>query len=79
MMINPMTPQRAAVLAVLQKAGRPLRVFEIVAATGMKPANVQRMLYAMRQDGQADCTGSDYALRYWAPNHSAHSALTANT
>jgi hypothetical protein len=45
----------------------------------MKPANVQRMLYAMRQDGQADCTGSDYALRYWAPNHSAHSALTANT
>jgi DNA-binding IclR family transcriptional regulator len=54
MMINPMTPQRAAVLAVLQQAGRPMRPIEIAAATGMKYANVAAMLLRMRTDGQTE-------------------------
>jgi hypothetical protein len=73
MMINPMTLQRAAVLAVLQKAGRPMRLFEIADATGMKPNNVARLLYTMSTDGQADYIGPR-SMRCWTPNHSGHSA-----
>jgi hypothetical protein len=60
MMINPMSPQRAAILGVLQKAGRPLRLFEIAAATGMKPHNVCMTLLRMREDCQA--LQPDYGL-----------------
>jgi DNA-binding IclR family transcriptional regulator len=66
MMINPMTPQRAAVLAVLQRAGRPMRLFEIADRTRMKPTNVANLLYAMKEAGQADYTGSR-SMRYWTP------------
>jgi hypothetical protein len=45
MMINPMTPQRAAVLTVLQQV-------EIAAVTGMKYGNVA--LLRMRTDGQTE-------------------------
>jgi DNA-binding IclR family transcriptional regulator len=54
MMINPMSPQRAAVLAALQQAGRPMRPMEIAAATGMKYSNVANMLLRMRTDGQTE-------------------------
>jgi IclR helix-turn-helix domain len=66
MMIKEMSPQRAAVLAVLQKAARPLRLFEIAAATGMKPANAASLLYDMKRDGQVDYTGLR-SMRYWGP------------
>jgi DNA-binding MarR family transcriptional regulator len=74
MMINKeMSPQRAAVLAVLHRAGRPMRLFEIADATRMKPSNVAALLYDMRRDGQADYTGPRF-MRRWTPNHSGHSA-----
>ena len=52
MMINPMSPQRAAALTALQQAARPMRPMEIAAATGMKYDNVANMLLRMRTDGQ---------------------------
>jgi DNA-binding IclR family transcriptional regulator len=64
MMINPMSPQRAAVLEVLHQAGRPLRLFEIADRTRMKPTNVAALLYAMKEDGQADYTGPR-SMRCW--------------
>ena len=54
MMINPMTPQRAAVLAVLQQAGRPMRLFEIADAISKKRGTVCAMLLRMQGDGQAE-------------------------
>jgi len=54
MMIKEMSPQRAAVLAVLQKTARPMQPIEIAAATGMKYGNVAMMLLRMRTDGQAE-------------------------
>jgi DNA-binding MarR family transcriptional regulator len=57
MMINPMTPKRAAVLAALQQAGKPMRPLDIAAATGMKCANVSMMLLRMRSDGQTEQIG----------------------
>ena len=54
MMINPMSPQRAAALTALQQAARPMRPMEIAAATGMKYSNVAMMLLRMRTDGQAE-------------------------
>ena len=52
-MINPISPQRAAVMAVLQQASEPMCVAEIATATGMKPHDVGMMLLRMRTDGQA--------------------------
>jgi DNA-binding IclR family transcriptional regulator len=54
MMINPMTPQRAAVLAVLQHVSQPMRPIEIAAATGKKLNTVCAMLLRMRGDGQVE-------------------------
>jgi DNA-binding IclR family transcriptional regulator len=67
------TPQRAAVLAVLQKANRPMRLFEIADAARMKPTNVAALLYDMRRDGQADYIGPR-SMRRWRPTtaHTAH-------
>jgi DNA-binding IclR family transcriptional regulator len=65
-LINSMSPQRSAILAVLQHAGYPMRLFEIADRTGMKPTNVARLLYAMRADGQADYTGPR-ATQCWTP------------
>jgi DNA-binding IclR family transcriptional regulator len=68
MMINPMSPQRSAVLAVLQQAGRPMRLFEIADKLRMKPTNVSTLLYRMRSDGQAQysCPDGGWA-RQWKP------------
>jgi hypothetical protein len=79
MMINPMSPQRAAILAVLQQTGRPMRLFEIANATGMKPTNVANLLYRMREDGQADYTGPR-AVRRWTATTAdmAHHGALAN-
>jgi hypothetical protein len=66
MMINPMSPQRAAVLTALQQASRPMRLFEIADRTRTKPTNVAALLYAMREDGQADYTGPR-SMRCWTP------------
>lgn len=74
MTTDPMSPQRAAILAVLQKAARPMRLFEIAAATGMKPTNAARLLYAMKEDGQADHAGPR-AVRCWVPHGAHHGAL----
>jgi hypothetical protein len=79
MMINhQMSPQRAIILAVLQQAGRPMRLFEIADAISMKPTNVAALLYAMRQDGQADYTGPR-SMRRWTPTtaHTAHDGALA--
>jgi hypothetical protein len=54
MRINPMTPQRAAVVVVLQQAGRPMRPIEIAAATRMKYRNVAMMLLRMQEDGETE-------------------------
>jgi DNA-binding IclR family transcriptional regulator len=54
MMINPITPQRAAVLAVLAQAGRPMRPMEIAAIIGKKPGTIGHMLLVMRTDGQTE-------------------------
>ena len=52
--MNPgISPQRAAVLAVLHRAGNAMRPLDIAAATGMKHANVCMTLLRMREDGQA--------------------------
>jgi IclR helix-turn-helix domain len=66
MMINPMTPQRAAVLAVLQQASGPLRLLEVAARTRMKPTNVSALLYRMREDGQAEFVVQG-PWRLWRP------------
>ena len=49
-----MSPQRAAVLAVLQKASAPMRLTDIAAAAQMKRNNVAMLLLRMREDGQAE-------------------------
>jgi hypothetical protein len=53
MMINPMTPQRAAILAMLQ-ADKPMRPVDIAAMVGKSRGSVQQMLFVMRTDGQAE-------------------------
>jgi DNA-binding IclR family transcriptional regulator len=68
MMTNPMSPQRAAVFATLQQAGRPMRPMEIAAATGMKHGNICMMLLRMRTDGQAEHTPCG---RWRLTNHGA--------
>lgn len=78
-MITPMpmtSPKRAAVLTVLQQAGKPMRPLDIAAATRMKYANVCIMLLRMRMDGQAEHAG----YGQWQPVGIAHSAqrLTAH-
>jgi len=62
MMIKEMSPQRAAVLAVLQKTARPMQPIEIAAATGMKYGNVAMMLLRMRTDGRASRARSLWTL-----------------
>jgi Mn-dependent DtxR family transcriptional regulator len=54
MMINPMSQQRAAVLTVLQQAGRTMRPVDIAAVAQMKPRSVSMMLLRMRDDGQTE-------------------------
>jgi len=53
-MINPMTPQRAAILAVLVRANEPMRPVDIAAMVGKSPSCVCSMLLVMRTDGQAE-------------------------
>ena len=59
-----MTSQRAAVLAVLQRAEQPLRLTEIAGALKVKPTNAAALLYRMRTDGQADYVTAG-AYRRW--------------
>ena len=54
MMINPMTPQRAAILAVLLQADKPMRPVDIAAMVGKSYGSVTQMLWVMRTDGQAE-------------------------
>lgn len=54
MMINPMSPQRAAILKVLQEASGPMRVKDIAIAANMKYRNVAMRLLLMRDDEQAE-------------------------
>jgi hypothetical protein len=68
-----MTPQRAAVLAVLQQAKQPLRLMEIAAALEAKPNNVAMTLYRMQSDGQADyVTVGPYRRWYALPRTTSH-------
>ena len=71
-MINTMTPKRAAVLALLQQAGKPMRPLDIAAATGMKHANVCMMLLRMRTDGQAERVDHGQWRTVAAGDHGAH-------
>lgn len=70
MMVNPITPQRAAVLAVLQQAGKPMRLTDIAAAVQMKRNTVAHMLLRMRTDGQVE----QAAWGQWQARLTAHSA-----
>jgi DNA-binding IclR family transcriptional regulator len=46
------TDERSEVLAVLLDAAEPLKVSDIMAATGMKRANLDTLLYRMGQAGE---------------------------
>jgi DNA-binding IclR family transcriptional regulator len=54
MMLYPISPQRAAILKVLQEAPGPMRVKDIAAAAQMKRTSVGMMLLRMRDDEQAE-------------------------
>ena len=54
LMINPMTPQRAAILAVLLQADKPMRPVDIAAMVGKSYGSVTQMLLVMRTDGQTE-------------------------
>jgi hypothetical protein len=69
-MINPMTPKRAAILTVLQQAGKPMRTVDVAVATGMKYGSVRMALRRMLMDGQAERVGRGR----WRPAGTAHSA-----
>ena len=57
MMINyPMTPQRAAIIAALLQASKPMRPIDIAAVLGRTYGSVTQMLWVMRTDGQAEQT-----------------------
>lgn len=72
MMTNPISRERAAILAILRhRAGRPMRLLEIAAVARMKPTNVASLLNKMRTDGQADYVVSGYYRRWSATAHGA--------
>ena len=76
MMINPISRERAAILAILRVGARadmghrhragPMRLMEIAAVARMKPTNVAALLNRMREDGQADYVVRDYYRRWHA-------------
>lgn len=58
------TPERAAIIAVLAKAGKPMTTAEIIIAVGGKRDNIKNLLSKMYYDGEIDrVTYGVYKLR----------------